>query len=270
MKLKSALCALGTIGCLLSFGNTALAEESPLNITQKELTCTDPSPYHNHSDYYCYTEKTILTGSAELNPWDIKATADGNIEVPITIKIDPDKQDLNSSNQPIVKNVLFKYILSEKTAYENGKLVTDPTHKAMYDAIYKKIMVYGSFDLRLPPVEESIPQYDGYGDIKYYFLTYSADSCDVGRSRRDNVIYLDQYSERGELYYPRINEYSDAYKTTKCISYRIMKDNASVWKKQEYDEYSNKPENNALWEVCDDQVAIEQLAQGLGITGKGR
>ena len=139
MKLKSAIFTLGAIGYLL-LGNTALANEAPLNVSRDELTCTITSSYHDHR-HYCYSKKTLLTGSAELNPWDIKATADGNIEVPITIKIDPDKQDLNSSNQPIVKNVLFKYILSEKTAYENGKLVTDSTDKAMYDDIYKTIMV---------------------------------------------------------------------------------------------------------------------------------
>ena len=273
MKLKSTLCTLGTIGCLLLSG-TAWANEGYWGIYEKVLTCSNTYSYHDHDSYFCYKEEKVLGGTFELNPWDIKVSPNGSIEVPLTIETPPNPKDLNSSSYSTTKNVLFKYVLPEKKAYENGKLVTDPTDKLMYDDIYDDIMGNSILDspaeLSLPPVERSYPSYDSYGNVKYYTLSYRETKCNVAHSRKDNVIYLTKFYSYGELYFPIIDEYYDGDMTTELTSYRLMKNNAGVWKEQKYNLFNKNEKGTSDWSVCSDQAAIEQLAQGLGVNGKGR
>lgn len=279
MKLKSVLCVLSTVYLLL-LGNSAAAGTCFFDVAgEKELSCTRTEWYHDHDSYLCYSYSSILKGSAELNPWDLQVMPNGSIEVPLTIKIEPNKKDLNSPTHPTTKSVLFKYTMPTREVYENGRLITDPITKAMYFQIYEDIMSTsrtGASALELSPIKNSYPHYDGYGNLKYYKSSYQSEVCNLAHSRKDNVIYLSRYWEYGSIYFPALDEYYDGDVTSTLTSYRLMKSDSGVWKEQEYElddtytSFDSPPRGTAEWNVCKDQAAIERLAQGLGVNGKGR
>lgn len=93
------------------------------------------------------------------------------------------------------------------------------------------ITKYGAKEI-LFDYEKKIPEYDGYGNLKYYNITYVKYEVYPVFSKVNKKIMVSKYSSYGTRYYPALNEFFDGYEKSYFQTYEFAKNSSGVWRKK--------------------------------------
>lgn len=90
---------------------------------------------------------------------------------------------------------------------------------------------YGAKEI-LFDYEKKIPEYDGYGNLKYYNITYVKYEVYPIFSKVNKKIMVSKYSSYGSRYYPALNEFFDGYEKSYFFTYEFAKNSSGVWRQK--------------------------------------